>query len=150
MRGRNCARASVSALAVPSGAMNSRPDEPALVPYICEVSEKMLSGEKILVTGAAGQIAFPIARELRADNEVWGLARFSKPEDRQRLVDVGIVPVKGDVAAVSSPTCRPTSHMLCIWRRIRLRAGTTTLLCVTTPKAPGCCFSTAGMYVEHW
>ncbi|BCN77232.1 NAD-dependent epimerase/dehydratase family protein [Prescottella equi] len=59
----------------------------------------MLSGEKILVTGAAGQIAFPIARELGADNEVWGLARFSKPEDRQRLVDVGITPVKGDVGS---------------------------------------------------
>ncbi|WP_336882544.1 NAD(P)-dependent oxidoreductase [Rhodococcus globerulus] len=59
----------------------------------------MLSGEKILVTGAAGQIAFPIARELGANNEVWGLARFTKPQDRQRLVDAGITPVKGDVGS---------------------------------------------------
>lgn len=59
----------------------------------------MLSGEKILVTGAAGQIAFPIACELAADNEVWGLARFSNPEDRTRLVDGGITPVKGDVGS---------------------------------------------------
>ncbi|MCF8568767.1 NAD(P)-dependent oxidoreductase [Gordonia sp. HY002] len=57
----------------------------------------MLSGEKILVTGATGQIAFPVARQLSADNEVWGLARFSKQNDWQHLADAGVTPVKGDV-----------------------------------------------------
>ena len=42
----------------------------------------MLSGEKVLLTGPAGRIAFPLARSLAADNEVWGVARFSDPATR--------------------------------------------------------------------
>lgn len=59
----------------------------------------MLNGEKILVTGVAGQIAFPIARLLAEQNEVWGLARFSKPDDRQRVSDAGITPVACDLGS---------------------------------------------------
>ncbi len=57
-----------------------------------------LSGEKILVTGPAGQIAFPLARELAKDNEVWGLARFGNPEDRARVQKVGVRTVSVDLA----------------------------------------------------
>ena len=39
----------------------------------------MLQGEKILITGPAGQIAFPMTEYLARDNEVWGVARFSEP-----------------------------------------------------------------------
>jgi nucleoside-diphosphate-sugar epimerase len=39
----------------------------------------MLSGEKILITGPAGRIAFGLARSLTAENEVWGIARFGDP-----------------------------------------------------------------------
>lgn len=53
----------------------------------------MLNGEKVLVTGVTGQIAFPIAKMLAAENEVWGLARFSRPGDRQRVSEAGVVPV---------------------------------------------------------
>ena len=42
----------------------------------------MLSGEKILITGPAGQIAFPIAEFLAKENDVWGIARFEDPETR--------------------------------------------------------------------
>lgn len=49
-----------------------------------------LRGEKILVTGVAGQIAFPLAASLAADNEVWGIARFSKPAGRERCEAAGI------------------------------------------------------------
>jgi nucleoside-diphosphate-sugar epimerase len=59
----------------------------------------MLSGEKILVTGPAGQIAFPMSRELAKNNEVWGMARFRKPEERTRVEEVGIKAVKGDLAS---------------------------------------------------
>ncbi len=110
----------------------------------------MLSGEKILVTGAAGQIAFPIARELRADNEVWGLARFSKPEDRQRLVDVGIVPVKGDVGSGEFADL-PTDFTYVVHLAANQAPGwdyDTALR--DNAEGTGCCFSTAGMYVEHW
>ena len=35
-----------------------------------------MRGEKILITGPAGQVAFPVARELAKTNDVWGIARF--------------------------------------------------------------------------
>lgn len=59
----------------------------------------MLSGEKILVTGATGKIAFPIARELATNNEVWGMARLQKETEKQRLTEAGIMPVAIDLAA---------------------------------------------------
>jgi UDP-glucuronate 4-epimerase len=59
----------------------------------------MLKNEKILITGATGKIAFPIARALARDNEVWGAARFSKPGDRDKLVAVGVRPVQLDMAS---------------------------------------------------
>ena len=40
----------------------------------------MLTGEKVLITGASGQIALPMARKLARDNEVWGVARFRAPQ----------------------------------------------------------------------
>jgi len=45
----------------------------------------VLRGEKILITGPAGRIAFGLARSLVADNEVWGIARFSDPATRERV-----------------------------------------------------------------
>jgi len=50
----------------------------------------MLSGRKILITGPAGQIAFPMAAYLAERNEVWGVARFGDPAARQRVEDVGV------------------------------------------------------------
>ena len=58
----------------------------------------MLTGEKILITGAAGKVAFPIARELAKDNQVFGMARFSNPSDRAKLEAHGITCIKKDVA----------------------------------------------------
>ena len=50
----------------------------------------MLSGEKVLVTGPGGRIAFGIAKMLAADNEVWGIARFSDPAVREEVEAVGV------------------------------------------------------------
>jgi nucleoside-diphosphate-sugar epimerase len=49
-----------------------------------------LQGQKILVTGPAGQIAFPLASRLALDNEVWGIARFGDGASRQRVESAGI------------------------------------------------------------
>lgn len=49
-----------------------------------------LSGAKILVTGPAGQIAFPLASRLARDNEVWGIARFGDAKSRERVEKAGI------------------------------------------------------------
>jgi nucleoside-diphosphate-sugar epimerase len=50
----------------------------------------MLHDEKILITGPAGQIAFPLCEYLAADNEVWGIARFSQPGSRERVDKIGV------------------------------------------------------------
>ena len=59
----------------------------------------MLDGEKVLITGVTGKIAFPIARALAKRNEVWGAARFSHPQDRDRLTAVGVRPLRLDMAS---------------------------------------------------
>jgi UDP-glucuronate 4-epimerase len=65
----------------------------------------VLDNEKILITGATGKIAFPIARALAKRNEVWGAARFSDPTGRTKLEAAGIRPLpldmsQGDFSAV--------------------------------------------------
>jgi nucleoside-diphosphate-sugar epimerase len=59
----------------------------------------MLSGEKILITGPAGQIAFPLARSLAATNEVWGIARFGDDSTRSLVEEAGITTRRCDLAA---------------------------------------------------
>ena len=58
-----------------------------------------ISGCKILVTGISGQIALPLAQHLAANNDVWGLARFTDPTSRSRVEALGITPVQCDLAA---------------------------------------------------
>ena len=50
----------------------------------------MLNGERILITGPAGRIAFGLARTLAADNEVWGIARFSDVGAREEVDALGV------------------------------------------------------------
>ena len=50
----------------------------------------MLTDEKILITGPAGQIAFPMAAHLAEHNEVWGIARFSEEGSRERVDATGV------------------------------------------------------------
>lgn len=49
-----------------------------------------MRGSKILITGPTGQIAAPVARALAADNEVWGIARFTNRAARESLQEAGI------------------------------------------------------------
>lgn len=58
----------------------------------------MLSDEKILITGPTSQVAFPLARELAKNNEVYGLARFRAPEQRERVESIGVRCVAADLA----------------------------------------------------
>jgi nucleoside-diphosphate-sugar epimerase len=50
----------------------------------------MLKGVKVLVTGATGQVARPIAEQLNANNEVWAAARFSDATAKEELEAQGI------------------------------------------------------------
>ena len=58
----------------------------------------VITGKKILITGPAGQIAFPMAQSLAASNDVWGVARFSDPASRERVEAVGVHTVACDLA----------------------------------------------------
>ena len=57
-----------------------------------------LEAQKILVTGPAGQIAFPLAERLAKQNEVWGIARFRDAASRERCEKVGITTRAVDLA----------------------------------------------------
>ena len=58
-----------------------------------------LQGQRILVTGPAGQIAFPLSQRLAQNNEVWGIARFGAAESRERCEKAGITTRAVDLAA---------------------------------------------------
>lgn len=50
----------------------------------------MLENQKVLVTGATGQVGRAIAEQLNSNNVVWAAARFSDPDAQQQLQDQGI------------------------------------------------------------
>jgi UDP-glucuronate 4-epimerase len=57
----------------------------------------MLKDQKILITGPTSQVGLPVARELAKDNEVYGLARFSKPADREKIEALGVRTIAADL-----------------------------------------------------
>jgi len=59
---------------------------------------RTLKNEKILFAGLTGQIGFPLALRLAADNEVWGIARFRDEGKRKELEKVGVKACPMDLA----------------------------------------------------
>jgi nucleoside-diphosphate-sugar epimerase len=57
----------------------------------------MLSGEKILVTGASGTVGMELGAFLARTNEVWALARFADPAARAKVEAVGMKAVASDL-----------------------------------------------------
>ena len=57
------------------------------------IPNERLSGAKVLVTGASGLIGQAVAYVLAKNNEVHGLARWSKPEVKERLKAAGVKPI---------------------------------------------------------
>ncbi len=50
----------------------------------------MIEGQRVLVTGATGQVARTLTEKLAERNEVWAAARFSDPQAKAELEDAGI------------------------------------------------------------
>jgi nucleoside-diphosphate-sugar epimerase len=57
-----------------------------------------LSGRRVLITGASGVVAFPIAVELAKHNETYAVARFSDPEQKRLLEEMGVRTIAFDMA----------------------------------------------------
>ena len=57
-----------------------------------------MKGERVLVTGATGQVALPITVALARDNAVTGLARFRDPQARVALEKAGVRCIEVDIA----------------------------------------------------
>jgi nucleoside-diphosphate-sugar epimerase len=57
-----------------------------------------LSGRRVLVTGASGLVALPVARELAKSNEVFAVARWSNPTQRRLLDEAGAKTIAFDMA----------------------------------------------------
>jgi UDP-glucuronate 4-epimerase len=49
-----------------------------------------VKGSRVVVTGATGQVAMPVALALAAENEVWAAARFTDTKARARLEEAGV------------------------------------------------------------
>lgn len=60
-----------------------------------------LEGKRILVTGPTGQVARPLVAALAQHNEVFGLARFSKAEDREAIEALGARTIAADLGTGS-------------------------------------------------
>ena len=62
------------------------------------MTDTTLTDQRILVTGATGWVAGPLATSLAADgNEVYGAARFADPATRKPLEDAGVTTVAIDL-----------------------------------------------------
>ena len=57
-----------------------------------------LSGRRVLVTGASGLVAFPVAVALARTNEVFAVARFSDPKQKRMLEAAGARAISFDLA----------------------------------------------------
>ena len=66
------------------------------------VSPVDLSGKKILVTGPTGQVALPLVEQISAIADVYALARFRQPEQREQIERLGATALQADLADSTS------------------------------------------------
>src|ERR1700752_5167235 len=57
-----------------------------------------LAGRRVLVTGASGLVALPVAVELAKSNEVYAVARFSDPQQKRLVEAAGARAIAFDLA----------------------------------------------------
>ncbi len=57
-----------------------------------------IKGKRVLVTGASGLVALPVAVKLAEDNEVFAVARYSDPAQKRLIEEAGATAVSFDLA----------------------------------------------------
>jgi nucleoside-diphosphate-sugar epimerase len=83
----------------------------------------MLTGEKILVTGASGLVGMQLCGALAAENEVWGVSRYLAPEarvgainawavGREKVEALGVKTVAADLLGDLSEVPRDFTYVL--------------------------------------
>lgn len=124
------------------------------------VNAVRLKGAKVLITGPTGNLGRPLALELAATNEVWGLARFSNPGARAELEAAGVRCVEHDLGSDALPrlpddfdrvfhaaSLIPMASERDMARTLRVNTAATALLLDHCRKARTFVFcSTAGVY----
>jgi UDP-glucuronate 4-epimerase len=65
-----------------------------------------VSGRKVLVTGATGQVAGPVAAALAGEDEVWALGQFGRPGSREALERQGVTTFAWDMTDMSQESLR--------------------------------------------
>jgi len=83
----------------------------------------MIRGEKILVTGVTGMAPLPVAEFLARENEVWGVARFSDPEKRERVEAAGLITRSIDFAQPDLSPLPDDFTYVMHWAYTRLPSG---------------------------
>lgn len=63
----------------------------------------MLTNKKILLTGLTGNVGGTVAEALAPGNELWGLARYSRPGQREHWDEVGVRTIVGDYVSGDMP-----------------------------------------------
>jgi len=58
----------------------------------------MLTNKKILILGVSGRVGSSLAERLVGSNEVYGVARFTQPDSRKRLEQLGVHTIQADLA----------------------------------------------------
>lgn len=66
-----------------------------------------MKGARILITGATSQVGLPVAREFARDNEVFGLGRLRRREERDLLAGLGVEPISADLVTDDFTTLPP-------------------------------------------
>ncbi len=110
----------------------------------------VLQDEKILITGPAGRIAFGLARSLVADNDVWGIARFSDPSTRDKVEALGVTTRTLDLADGDFGDLPDRLHVPACTSWPTSAPTTTTARSASTPRAPASCSSTAATRRRRW
>ena len=109
----------------------------------------MLQDKKILITGPAGQIAFPLAAYLAKDNDVWGIARFSEDGSRDRVDASGSRRGWSISASATSATARRL-HLRAAPRGVPRPAPDYDRRSVSTPRGRAWSCSTAARRKRRW
>jgi nucleoside-diphosphate-sugar epimerase len=58
----------------------------------------LMTGKRVVITGASGLVALPVAVELAKTNEVYAVARFSDPKQKRLLDEAGARTITYDMA----------------------------------------------------